>query len=99
MDGPTAEAAYEKEIQRGVSDQSPEAPNVANDSEKSSLDEQLATTTQLEKVDSVADVPPDGGYGWVVVGCLLWINANSWGVNGVSLSQLRSASFQPRQDY
>ncbi|PGH12349.1 hypothetical protein AJ80_06759 [Polytolypa hystricis UAMH7299] len=28
-----------------------------------------------------ADVPPDGGYGWVCVACSACINANTWGVN------------------
>lgn len=35
------------------------------------------------------DVPPDGGYGWVCVACVFWINANTWGINssyGVFLS-------------
>lgn len=29
------------------------------------------------------DVPPDGGYGWVCVACVFWINAHTWGVNSV----------------
>jgi hypothetical protein len=32
-----------------------------------------------------ADVPPDGGYGWVCVACVFLINAHTWGVNSVSL--------------
>ncbi|GES60880.1 MFS transporter [Aspergillus terreus] len=35
------------------------------------------------------DVPPDGGYGWVCVACVFWINAHTWGINssyGVFLS-------------
>lgn len=31
------------------------------------------------------DVPPDGGYGWVVVACAFWINAHTWGINSVRL--------------
>lgn len=31
------------------------------------------------------DVPPDGGYGWVCVACVFWINAHTWGINSVSL--------------
>lgn len=30
------------------------------------------------------DVCPDGGYGWVCVTCVFWINANTWGINSVS---------------
>ena len=30
------------------------------------------------------DVPPDGGYGWVCVGCCFLMNAHTWGVNSVS---------------
>ncbi|KAF9895420.1 hypothetical protein FE257_000326 [Aspergillus nanangensis] len=35
------------------------------------------------------DVPPDGGYGWVCVACVFWMNAHTWGINssyGVFLS-------------
>ncbi|EME45344.1 hypothetical protein DOTSEDRAFT_87718 [Dothistroma septosporum NZE10] len=28
-----------------------------------------------------SDVPPDGGYGWVVAACVFLINAHTWGVN------------------
>ncbi|KAK3307446.1 major facilitator superfamily domain-containing protein [Chaetomium strumarium] len=30
---------------------------------------------------TVEDIPPDGGYGWVVTFCVFMINANTWGVN------------------
>jgi len=29
---------------------------------------------------------PDGGYGWVCVACCFWINANTWGINSVSVT-------------
>jgi hypothetical protein len=29
------------------------------------------------------DVPPEGGYGWVCVACVFWINAHTWGINSV----------------
>lgn len=29
------------------------------------------------------DVPPDGGYGWICVACVFWINAHTWGINSV----------------
>ncbi|PYH85675.1 MFS general substrate transporter [Aspergillus uvarum CBS 121591] len=25
---------------------------------------------------------PDGGYGWVVVACVFWLQVNTWGING-----------------
>ncbi len=34
--------------------------------------------------DKQVDRPPDGGYGWVYVGCVFLINAHTWGVNSVS---------------
>lgn len=30
------------------------------------------------------DMPPDGGYGWVCVACVFFINAHTWGINSVS---------------
>lgn len=35
------------------------------------------------------DVIPEGGYGWVCVACVFWINAHTWGINSVSLRLLR----------
>lgn len=32
-----------------------------------------------------ADIPPDGGYGWVVVICSFLINAHTWGINSVNI--------------
>jgi len=32
------------------------------------------------------DVPPDGGYGWVVVGAIFWNNAHHWGLVSVCFS-------------
>jgi hypothetical protein len=31
-----------------------------------------------------ADAPPDGGYGWVVVGSCFILNGFTWGVTSVS---------------
>jgi len=39
----------------------------------------------LPVVESI-DEPPDGGYGWVCVACCFWINANTWGINSVSVT-------------
>ncbi|CAG8359616.1 unnamed protein product [Penicillium salamii] len=44
------------------------------------------------------DVPPDGGYGWVCVACVFWINAHTWGINssyGVFLSHYLSHNVFP----
>ncbi|KAJ5595376.1 uncharacterized protein N7459_001584 [Penicillium hispanicum] len=44
------------------------------------------------------DVPPDGGYGWVCVACVFWINAHTWGINssyGVFLSYYLSNNVFP----
>ncbi|KAE8152139.1 MFS transporter [Aspergillus avenaceus] len=44
------------------------------------------------------DVPPDGGYGWVCVACVFWINAHTWGINssyGVFLSHYLSHDVFP----
>ena len=50
-----------------------------------------SSTTDVERdsidearlVKSQEDVPPDGGYGWVVCACVFLINAHTWGVNSV----------------
>lgn len=47
---------------------------------------------------SFVDVPPDGGYGWVVVGCCFMVNAMTWGVNssyGVYLAHYLSSNKYP----
>ena len=45
-------------------------------------DEKAATGA--EQADTVKkDVPPNGGYGWVCVACVFWINAHTWGINSV----------------
>lgn len=37
--------------------------------------------------EPAADVPPDGGYGWVCVACISTINGHTWGINSVSQAQ------------
>lgn len=37
-----------------------------------------------ERVIYQEDTIPDGGYGWVCVVCVFWINAHTWGINSVS---------------
>lgn len=43
--------------------------------------------------DKPADIPPDGGYGWVCVGCVFLINAHTWGVNSVSVNPFSLMTF------
>ena len=44
------------------------------------LDLEKAPTSDTKGVD----VPPNGGYGWVCVACVFWINSHTWGINCVS---------------
>lgn len=37
--------------------------------------------------EPAADIPPDGGYGWVCVACIATINGHTWGINSVSQAQ------------
>ncbi len=49
-----------------------------------------------EKIE--ADEPPDGGYGWVCVGCTFFINAHTWGINssyGVFLAYYLANDYYP----
>jgi hypothetical protein len=39
---------------------------------------------EMFNVAEQEDVPPNGGYGWVCVGCVFLINAHTWGINSVS---------------
>lgn len=60
-------------------------PNASFDPEK--RDEAAVGRDHTPEPDSKSvDVPPDGGYGWVCVGCLFLMNAHTWGVNSVSSS-------------
>ena len=46
----------------------------------------------------VVDVPPDGGYGWVVVICCFLINGHTWGINssyGVFLAYYLANNLYP----
>lgn len=45
-----------------------------------SLNHEQTTTAQEKATD---DLPPDGGYGWVCVASVFWINAHTWGINSV----------------
>ena len=49
------------------------------DNEETPFNTEKADTAKRSEVD----VPPDGGYGWVCVACVFWINAHTWGINSV----------------
>lgn len=46
------------------------------------------TTVAPEKATD--DLPPDGGYGWVCVASVFWINAHTWGINSVRVTTSRT---------
>ncbi|KAF1831374.1 MFS general substrate transporter [Decorospora gaudefroyi] len=54
------------------------SPSRHADGKTSSRDED-AEKVQSEQKE--VDTPPNGGYGWVVVACVLMINAHTWGLN------------------
>jgi hypothetical protein len=43
-----------------------------------------AQSTEISNAVDEEDVPPNGGYGWVCVFCVFWVNAHTWGINSVS---------------
>ncbi|KKK18844.1 hypothetical protein P175DRAFT_0535272 [Aspergillus ochraceoroseus IBT 24754] len=52
----------------------------------------------IPREKSAEDVPPDGGYGWVCIASVFWINAHTWGINssyGVFLSYYLSHNVFP----
>jgi MFS family permease len=59
------------------------------------LDVEQSSRTPSKQGD---DVPPDGGYGWICVGCNFLINGHTWGINstyGVFLSYYLSHNYFP----
>ena len=42
----------------------------------------------LEYDDASVEPPPDGGYGWVVVGACFTLNCFTWGVTAVSAAHV-----------
>ncbi|KAJ5762366.1 uncharacterized protein N7511_005748 [Penicillium nucicola] len=63
------------------------------------LNPQLEQPAEIDEDEKYKrDVPPDGGYGWVCVACVFWINAHTWGINssyGVFLSYYLSHDVFP----
>ncbi len=51
-----------------------------------SLNHEQTTAAQEKAAD---DLPPDGGYGWVCVASVFWINAHTWGINSVGITSSR----------
>jgi len=43
-----------------------------------------AESTEISNAVEPEDVPPNGGYGWICVFCVFWVNAHTWGINSVS---------------
>lgn len=67
------------------------APSPSADKISVADDEDAPAPTALEKIVTQDDKPyfPDGGYGWVVIGCMFFSNMVTWGINssfGVFLS-------------
>ncbi|KAB8236307.1 putative MFS transporter [Aspergillus alliaceus] len=64
----------------------------------SQLEQQQTAAPEVLEDKYQRDVPPDGGYGWVCVACVFWINAHTWGINssyGVFLSYYLSHDVFP----
>jgi len=59
-------------------------PLTGVDASDTNFDQDLELVGVQTNVTTREGVPPDGGYGWVVTGCVFLINANTWGVNSVS---------------
>ncbi|KAL2837919.1 major facilitator superfamily domain-containing protein [Aspergillus pseudoustus] len=55
------------------------APEDSSKKEHRNSVERTPATIQHDKLGD--DVPPDGGYGWVCVASVFWINAHTWGIN------------------
>ena len=67
---PSTASSSGDELDQGEKGQGQE--HGSNDAEKSE---------PVVNVVSTEDVPPDGGYGWVIALCVFLANAHTWGIN------------------
>ncbi len=75
----------------------PGEPQHANGNGSVADSEKTVIPLDAEKVDTVkndqVDTPPNGGYGWVCVACVFWINAHTWGINSVRYLGLSRSTY------
>jgi hypothetical protein len=62
-----------------ISDSTPE--RIEEDHEDGVIGQEKTAASQVPSY-----VPPNGGYGWVCVGAVFFINAHTWGLNSVRVS-------------
>lgn len=70
------------------------SPATEPDSGKCSEQNQSSRDAEQTQIadQKLVDVPPNGGYGWVCVACVFWINAHTWGINSVGSSALKTVT-------
>ena len=74
---------------------SPEIYHRRESASEKTVDVEQPISVADEKVE---DLPPDGGYGWIVVACCFFINGHTWGINstyGVFLGYYLSTNYFP----
>ncbi|TVY80782.1 putative transporter MCH2 [Lachnellula suecica] len=57
-----------------------------------------SSSAAIANVVEEEDVPPNGGYGWICVICIFWVNAHTWGINsayGIFLAYYLSSNTFP----
>lgn len=76
--------AYKTPMRRPISQQEANQlvePGLNGDAGDTLSMQDLEHVTKTES--KAADIPPDGGYGWVCVACVFMVNAHTWGLNSV----------------